>query len=314
MEDFGPYRLIRRIGLGDFAEVFTATRLDARDDVRDRGRELNGSQPRDAPLAIKRVTREMVHNDAIQALLAKEGQLARHFDHPNVVRVFSADKVDNRSYLAMEYIPGASVYDLLARVAPARLPPGAIVRIGLDACAGLGYLHEVRDPSGDWLAVVHGDLAPRNILCSASGAIRLIDFSAAVSRLRDPDDRTVRGTYAYMSPEQVRGRPIDRRSDVFSLGVVLWELFSGQRLFHRSAQYLTLAAVVEQPVPGLRDLAAVDLGPALSAVDAVLARALAKDPSERYPDAPSLGAALSELTERFDWDSEPSSLAALVCE
>lgn len=277
--------------------MFTASRADTH-------------EPTDgAPYALKRLVREMRHRDDMRALFARECALTMQLDHPNVVRAVASESVEEQPYLAMEYIPGVSVEALGDEAGGARLSPAAIVAIGIQVCAALGYLATARDRDGALLGVVHRDLAPRNILCSFRGAVKLIDFSAAWCQLRDGSDTAVRGTYAYMSPEQVRGQSLDGRSDLFSLATVLWELCAGRRLFRRRAHYLTLAAVVEQPAPPLTDL---DGGPTdarsdsgrevVAALDAVLARALAKNRDDRFTDAEAMAAALVELAERFAWD------------
>ena len=297
---FGPFRLVGRIALGDHAEVVAATTH-----VRASADRTNAGL-----LAVKRLTREMVYRPAVRALFAEECALATLLEHPHIARALEAGAVGDEPYLAMEYIPGVDVRDLVEK--SARLPPGVIARIGLDMCAALAYLRAARDPEGRPLTVVHRDVAPGNIQCGRDGLVRLIDFSAAWSALSDPADGTVRGTFAYMSPEQVRGQRLDGRSDLFSLAVVLWELFAQRRLFHRQAQYLTLAAVVEQPVPALADVAGLNLGHATADIDQFFGRALAKDRDARFADADEMAGALTDLVDRFGWDARPDALAACV--
>ena len=314
---------MRRIGLGDLAEVFVATQ----------GQDQDQDRPgtRLSLVAIKRISREMSSYDEIFQLFAREGELAARFHHRNVVEVFETGEVGGRPYIAMEYIPGGDVAHLIERAAPARLDPGCAVRIVLDMCAALTYVHDFTDDARA-LDVVHGDVTPTNILVSTGGIAKLIDFSVASSGDRDPSDNTVRGTYAYMSPEQVRGEPIDRRTDIFALGVVLWELISGRRLFRRQANYLTLAAVVEDPAPRLADLPsagreggreggrdgssgggdAVITGPAAEALDEILARALDKDRAGRYGEVAELGRALEAAAGEFGWDLRPWTLQTMT--
>jgi eukaryotic-like serine/threonine-protein kinase len=308
---FGPYWLLRRIGLGEMAEVFVATRTSGEDDP-----AVSDAPVLDGPLslvAVKRISREMSRYEEILELFAKEGELAARFDHPKVARVFDVGEVGRRPYIAMEYVPGGDLAHLLDRIAPDTLPPGLAVRIVLDVCEGLEYVHDVTADSGLPLHVVHGDLTPSNILVSTSGVAKLIDFSVASSGIRDPGDTTVRGTYAYMSPEQVRGQPLDRRTDVFAVGVLLWELLSGKRLFRRAANYLTLAAVVEDPVPLLAE-PGMDAGQGMAEIDALLSRALAKDRDQRYGRIGEFAAELGPLAERLGWDLRPWTLKTKVRE
>ncbi len=303
---FGPYWLLRRIGLGDLAEVFVATRTDP-----------NGEDEKPAGamelVAVKRISREMSNYDEVHELFAREGRLAARFDHPKVVRVTDVGDVGGRPYIAMEYIPGADLAHLRDRIHPAILPPGPAIRVILDMCEALDYVHNATDDAGRALEVVHGDMTPTNILVSTGGVAKLIDFSVASSGDTDRGDTTVRGTYAYMSPEQVRGRPIDRRTDVFALGVVLWELLAGRRLFRRRANYLTLAAVVEDEVPGLAEVD-VDLGRGQARLDEILTRALAKNADDRYSTVTELAADLEPVARDMDWDLRPWTLQTAVRE
>ncbi|WP_428263769.1 serine/threonine-protein kinase [Haliangium sp.] len=350
---FGPYWMLRRIGHGDLAEVFVAVRAGDGDGAPGSARTRPPSQPPERaptgdplatdsgvhrpekPLAVKRIWREMACYDEIHRLLREEGELALHFDHPNVVRVFDVGAVGGRAYIAMEYVPGGDLAHLVERVHPHRLTPGCVTRIGLDICRALAYIHDAPGRDGRPLHVIHGDLTPTNILVSTSGVAKLIDFSVATREAapdpapdragaggadgadgtdgdgRDDPRGTVRGTYAYMSPEQARGEPLDRRTDVFALGVVLWEAFAGRRLFRRGANYLTLAAVVEDDAPALADLD-LDLGEATSALDDILARALAKRREDRFESATALAEALGPVAERAGWDTRAWTLKTAV--
>lgn len=301
---FGPYWLLRQIGLGDLAEVFVAKRSDT-DDERPAGRGL---------CAVKRISREMSQHEEVMALFVREGQLTAMFHHPKVVEVFDVGDVDGRPYICMEYIPGADLARLCDRIAPGRLPPGLALRIIRDVCQALDYVHNATDERGHPLDVVHGDITPTNILVSTLGVAKVIDFSVASSGLSAQGDRTVRGTYAYMSPEQVRGQPIDRRTDVFAVGVVLWELLTGARLFRRKANYLTLTAVVEEPATPLSSMGDLGLGAGAGELDRILTRALAKQRDERYPGIAELEAELAPLAATFGWDDSPWTLKTYVRE
>lgn len=298
---FGPYRLLRRIGLGELAEVFVASR-----------QAPQGGGPPLELVAVKRVSREMAQYQQVFDLFAREGELGALMRHPNVVRIFDYGTISGRPYIAMEYIPGADLAHLIGRLAPATVPTCVIAKLILDLCAALQYVHDACDAGGRPLGVVHGDVTPTNILVSTDGEAKLIDFSVASSDLGSGRDSTVRGTYAYMSPEQVRGEVIDRRSDVFSLGVVLWELLAGRRLFRRNANYLTLAAVVEDPVPRLAELGLAL--PGVERLDGVLMRALAKQREERYGQVAELAAALRPVIEELGWDLQPWTVRTAIRE
>jgi serine/threonine protein kinase len=331
---FGPYWMLRRIGQGELAEVFVAMRAprysdDDSDDDSDAaaaamaGADAAGAGQPGGLVAVKRISREMARYPEVHQLLTEEGELAAQLRHGNVARVFDVGAVGGRPYIAMEYVPGADLAHLVERVQPGTLEPGCAVRVALDVCAALAHAHEPRVRDDRAWHVVHGDVTPTNVLVSTGGVAKLIDFSVAVLREAaagrpgdvaagaDRPGATVRGTYAYMSPEQARGEPIDPRTDVFALGVVLWELLSGRRLFRRQANYLTLAAVVEQPAPTLADID-IDLGSVTPALDRILGRALAKRREDRYPAITELAAELADAAERASWDTRAWTLQSRV--
>lgn len=304
---FGPYWMLRRIGLGDLAEVFVAMRAGTED------KPPSGGPSSRSLVAVKRIWREMAAYDEIHLLLEKEGELAVQLEHPNVVQVHEVGAVGGRPYIAMEYVPGANLAHLIERIQPGKLAPGPAVRVVLDMCTALDYVHHARSHDGRPLRVVHGDVTPTNILVSTGGVAKLIDFSVAVSDVRGSGpDNTVRGTYAYMSPEQARGEPVDQRTDVFALGVVLWELLAGRRLFRRQANYLTLAAVVEDDVPPLAALEDVRLGDQAAEVDRILSRALAKRRENRYESVLQLAQELRPVAEQLGWDLRSWTLQSAV--
>jgi serine/threonine protein kinase len=322
--------MLRRIGQGDLAEVFVAMCAASDEEA-----AHSAATPRSAAsatdlrpgslVAVKRIWREMARYPEVHELLAEEGALAAQLRHPNVARVFDVGAVGGRPYIAMEYVPGADLAHLIERARPGKLEPGCALRIGLDVCAALAHVHEARARDGRTWHVVHGDVTPTNILVSTGGVAKLIDFSVAVLRDAaadragatppaggdDAPGSTVRGTYAYMSPEQARGEPVDQRTDVFALGVVLWELLSGKRLFRRQANYLTLAAVVEDEAPALASVG-VDLGAVTPALDRILGRALAKRRDDRHAQISELAAELAEVSERASWDTRAWTLQTSV--
>ena len=288
-ETFGPFRLRRRIAFGAAAVVFVA---DPADD-----HEPGDRAP--TAVAIKRLaTAATVHPDLTAQLRAEGDLLVRGLaPHPHVVRGHSTGDVAGRPYIEMELVPGADLRLLVELGGERPMPPGAAVRSVLDVCGATSHVHRA--------GVVHGDINPSNILVRHDGVSKLCDFGVAVTPARRPGG-PVRGTAGYMSPEQVRGQEIDRRTDVFALAVVLWELLAGRRLFHRGASWLTLAAVVEAEVPPLP--AAVGTPP----LDALLARALAKDTSVRFPDSETLAGELERLAGDRGWDLHREAVATLV--
>lgn len=256
---FGPWRLGRRVAVGNFADVSEATREDGADVV-----------------AVKRLHAHAARDPAIQALFARERETAMTVPpHPGLVPGLEVGDADGRPWLAMPLVAGA---DLRRRLDAGAAPDPARARtIVAELCAALAHLH-----ASGW---IHGDVNPSNILVEPAGDAgasgvgtlhaRLCDFGIA----RPPGEPgPVRGTHAYMAPEQVRGEPWTPATDVFALGVVIWELAAGARLFLRAQTWLTMAAVVDDEAPPLLD----------PRLDAIVRRALAKDPAARYPGPAAL--------------------------
>src|SRR5439155_506290 len=164
-----------------------------------------------------------------------EAKVAATLNHPNVVSIFEVGSWNGVYYIAMEYIPGANVGQLIraAKKAELSVPPTVAARIVHDAARGLYHAHSARDVAGQALSIVHRDISPQNVMVSVEGIVKVVDFG--IARAANRDTRTeagkVKGKLAYMSPEQALGKSVDPRSDQFSLGIVLWELLTRQRLF-----------------------------------------------------------------------------------
>ena len=242
MEDtFGPWLLLRRIAQGQWGEVWQA-RLTTGDT---------------AAVALKRLT--SIAEPEIVALFAEEQRVTCSLPpHPHVVHGTQSGLIDALPYLAMPYVDGD---DLRSRAISNALP------IAIDLADACHHVHRN--------GLVHGDVNPSNAIIDANGRATLCDLG--ITRAIGTGG-PVRGTHAYMAPEQVRGEPWTAATDVFALGVVLWELLAGQRLFHRNASFLSMAAVVEDAAPPLAD----------SALDAIVQLALAKDPNARISSAAEL--------------------------
>lgn len=279
----GPYRLLEPLGSGATAELFIAEKTGE-----------PGSR-----LVVKRLLPQLQRHDTAVELFLQEAALALRCasdgGHPNLGRAVDHGRDGDDYFLALEYVDGVDLGVVLARRPTLGADhPGAATRILLDACEALAHIHR--------RGVIHRDLTPHNLVVGADGLTRLIDFGVAVTEPVEGSGHPNRGTWAYMSPEQVRGDAMDRRSDVFSLGVLLWELFACRRLFKRAQHYLTMAAVVDDPVPPLPD---PDL-------DALARRALAKDRDHRPADVAEIAAALRALATARDWPTTATGVASLV--
>jgi serine/threonine protein kinase len=264
-EPFGDWLLESLVAVGGCGEIWRATRDD-----------------RDEPRAIKRLHTHLVRNEEARTQFGVEQMLATTLpQHVNVVHGEEAGEVEGRPYVALELVPGEDLRKILIPTeasAQVLLPRARALAIVRAACSGAAHLH-----AHGW---VHGDVCPSNLVIDArrdGDHIVLIDLGVA-RKLGEAG--SVRGTAAYMAPEQVRGGAWTTATDVFALGVVLWELIAGARLFHRGPTWLSQAAAVEQPAPPLPD----------PAIDAIAQAALAKDPAQRIPDVATLLARLATLT------------------
>jgi tRNA A-37 threonylcarbamoyl transferase component Bud32 len=234
-------------------------------------------------VALKRPHEHLMSDPAFSRLLRAEVRIASRIVHPNVVPIVDVEQVDDVVRLVMPYVRGAALSELLVASAR-RFDPAVVVRIVADACAGLHAAHELRDDDGALLGVVHRDVSPHNLMVDTDGVTRVADFGIAkcvdASVEHSTTTGVLKGKFAYMAPEYVRGASIDRRVDVFALGVVLWEALAGKRLFKGSNQVESSRKVLEMPVPPLSAVA-----PELERFDPIVAAALAKDPAERVPTA-----------------------------
>lgn len=262
MELFGPWQLEALIAVGGLGEIWRARR--------------SGGEP----VALKRLHTHLARNEEGLAQFSVEQRLATTLPrHPNVVRAHEAGEVDGRPYVALELAPGEDLRRIVAPPAtPTRaaatnvlLPRARTIEIALAACRAASHLH-----AHGW---VHGDINPSNLIVDDSDHVTLVDLGIARAI---GEAGPVRGTHAYMAPEQVRGEPWTEATDVFALGIVIWELAAGARLFHRGPTWLSMAAVVEAPAPALRD----------PALDAVVQAALHKDPAQRVRTPAALAARL----------------------
>jgi len=218
---FGSYRLQRRLARGGMAEVFLA--------------RLIGVEGFERRVAIKRILPHLSESEEFRGMFLDEARLAAQLTHPNIVHIYDFGKVDDYYFIAMEYVDGVDIGRLIRRAKERPMPFELAARIFADVCAGLHFAHNASDPMGRKLEVVHRDVTPQNVLVSYDGVVKLVDFGIAKAQFAAGRTRpgVVKGKYAYMSPEQVEGKPLDGRSDVFSAGICLYEMLTGVPLFRR---------------------------------------------------------------------------------
>lgn len=253
-------------------------------------------------VAAKRLHPHLRHDQSFAMMLLDEARLAVSVRHPNVVQVMDVVSTPTDLLLVMEYVPGLSVHELMThgfgdgRRAPVPLP--VAVTIAVDGLRGLQAAHEAVGEDGQPLNLVHRDISPQNLLVDAAGVTKLTDFGVAkaVGRLRSTRDGSIRGKIAYMSPEQVADTGVDQRADIYSFGVVLWELIAGRPMFEAETDVALFGKAMRGPTQRVKEIVP-DIPPAL---DGAIWRALARDPRRRYPTARAFADALIDAFGAVD--------------
>jgi serine/threonine protein kinase len=273
-EHFGRYRLLERIGRGGMAEVFKAY--------------IEGFEGYRDPFVIKRIRPEKSDRPDIVEMFCNEARICALLAHPNIVEMYDFGQIGGAYFMAMEYLRGR---DLAAVMRALRLrlgvvPPRVAAHVAAEIARGLDHAHRATLADGRPAEIVHRDVTPSNVMLLAAGGVKVLDFGIAkaadaAAPTAAPRRGRVKGKLAYLSPEQVRGAEIDARSDVFSLGVVLWEMLAGQRLFAGDNEFQTLRNVLTAPVPA----PSMKRPEVPAALDRLVARALARDPGARYASA-----------------------------
>ncbi|MCE9578192.1 MAG: protein kinase [Deltaproteobacteria bacterium] len=303
--DFGSYELIAKLATGGMAEIFLARRTG---DASKRG---SGST-HDELVVVKRILPHLAEDEHFVTMFRDEARLASRLEHANVGKVHSLGHLADQWFIVMEYLHGVPLSRLLTKLAKARqfLDVRLVAAIIIQACAGLHHAHELTGPDGQLLGVVHRDVSPPNIFVTDDGVVKLLDFGIAKARGASSKTRTgtVKGKNAYMSPEQILGKPLDRRSDVFALGAVMYELLAVKRLFHRDSDFMTFKAITEEPIPDI-----AERRPDLPApLRAALMKSLARDPAGRFNSAAEMGEAVKAAVAALGGPAVASQLAAFV--
>ncbi len=242
-------------------------------------------------VVLKQLLPEFTSRPEFRDLFFREAKISATLDHQNIVRTFDLVNSNDRLFIVMEYVRGADLRTIAWRARRRKpLSPRAIIHVGLEILAGLGYAHSRRSPAGEALGIIHRDLSPSNILCSGEGEVKLSDFGIAKAVTYSSVFYRVRGKVGYMSPEMAHNQPIDARSDLFSLGVSLYETLIGERIYSGDLNtppdkiYAQAIPPLESKCPGLpRNL------------QGVLDHALAIDPAERFHDAEAFAMALRQV-------------------
>ena len=277
------YHILSRLDTGGMAEVFRAV---AESTVGGLKRQV----------AIKRILPELTYNKNFVAMFLDEARLSLHLQHANIVHVTDIGKADSTAemaessyFLVMEYVEGINLKTLLAyqQNQGKILPVSDALYVALEICKGLAYAHDLVDPeTSQPLGIVHRDVSPPNILLSKRGEVKLTDFglAKAESQLQNTEPGVVKGKFSYLSPESAQGKLVDARTDLFAVGIVLYEMLTNERLFDGASDVKTLQLVQEAVVPPLRSK-----NPWIDEeLEQIVHKILAKEPGQRYQSAAEL--------------------------
>jgi serine/threonine-protein kinase len=293
---FGPYRLQRRLARGGMAEVFLARHI--------------GAEGFERRVAIKRILPHLSDSEEFRSMFLDEARLAAQLTHPNVVHIYDFGRAGDYDFIAMEFVDGVDIGQLIKRGRKHPVPFELAARVLADVCGALGYAHRMSDASGRPLKLVHRDVSPQNVLVSYDGVVKLVDFGIAKAAFAAGRTRpgVVKGKYAYMSPEQVEGKSLDGRSDVFSAGICLYELVTGVPLFRRDDVTASMREIRDgKPIVPERYRPDVP-----DALVAIMRRALARSRDDRYPDAEAMQADLERYLKSADALATASELGAYL--
>jgi serine/threonine-protein kinase len=284
-ERIGRYKLCFELAAGGMATVYLA--------------KVDGAPGFEKLVALKRIHRHLAKEKRYVDMFLDEARIASRITHPNVCSVFDFGQADGEYYIAMEYLVGEPLSRLCGKVARSSeqrshpLLPIRMARVIADACEGLHAAHELKDANGELLHVVHRDISPSNLFVTFDGSVQVVDFGIASARQRIHHTATgqMKGTFAYMAPEQLAARPIDRRVDIWSLGVSLWEMLALKRLFRRDTTANAVHAILyDKLVPPSTHRPQVP-----KELDAIVMKALERDPKNRWQTTREMGRALREF-------------------
>lgn len=296
----GRYRVLAELGQGGMAVAYLA--------------RAGGVGGFERLFAIKMIHEHLCREPAFVSMFLNEARLVARIHHPNVIPVYEVDVDSGRYFLSLDYVSGETLAQTLWATLKAqkKLPPFTAIGIVTAAAEGLHAAHELRGADGELLGVVHRDVAPQNIMIGYDGVVRVMDFGVAKAQgqLHHSRPGTLKGTLAYMAPEQLCGAQLDRRGDIFSLGVILWEAIACKRLFKAKSDLVTGSRILKMEIPRLSDLQP-ECPPGL---EEVVARALARDPDKRYATAQELSDALHGVLAKAGQRAAASDVARLMAE
>ncbi len=268
---FGRYYLLRHIATGGMAEIYLSKQI--------------GLEGFEKLLVVKKILNQYLDNEEFITMFLDEARLAAKLDHPNIVRIYDLGKQERNYYIAMEYIPGEDLRTILRKVSKQSklVPQQHTLHIISSVCEALDYAHKKKDATGKPLGIIHRDISPQNVMVSYEGNVKLLDFgiAKATTQSNETEAGVLKGKYAYMSPEQAKGQKLDNRSDIFSVGILLFEMLTNHRLFKAASQLDTLKKLVYEEIPSPKEFNE-DITDEL---EVIVMKALSKDVDKRYSSA-----------------------------
>ncbi|HRI69176.1 MAG TPA: serine/threonine-protein kinase, partial [Polyangium sp.] len=265
----GKYKFIASLGGGGMADVYLAV--------------VEGPARVKKLQVVKRLRRDYLEDPDHVEMFLDEARLAARLNHPNVVQTFEVSESEGEYFMAMEYLDGVPLNRILNRARNKPPPPGVLLKILADTLLGLHYAHELTDYDGQPLQIVHRDVSPHNVVVTYDGQTKLLDFGIAKSEARSIETRAgvVKGKISYMSPEQARAKPLDRRADIFVVGILLWESMAGSKIWEKATDMEVLHRLALGDMPDLRDVRP-DVP---EAILKIIKKAFHPDPDGRYATA-----------------------------
>lgn len=292
---FGPYQLLEKIGQGGMAEIFRAKQQGAQDFVKE--------------VAIKRILSSLASNEDFVTQFLDEARIAGSLSHPNIVQIFNVGQVENAYYIAMEYVHGRHLGQVIRSSIESQqlFPIHVAASIAKEVAQALSFAHSARDSMGTPLNIIHRDISPQNILVDFHGSVKLTDFgiAKAANKLFQTTAGVIKGKFSYLAPEQLIGKPASPASDLFSLGIVFWEMLSGRRLFQGESDIKTIQMVQACEIPPITQFRS-DLP---SDLDDILRNLLASSPQYRYQEASMLVQDLSYFLNNNGYSEGPSQIS-----
>lgn len=300
LEKFDNYQLLSKIATGGMAEIFLAKHIN--------------SPVNSMPIAIKKVLKQFTKNAALVKMFLAEARIICNISHENIVKIYDFGKYEDQYFIAMEYVFGQNLGSILNKLQQKgqSLQTNMIIEIMLGVLNGLDHAHNAKDKNGVYLNIVHLDMNPNNILVGYGGKVKVVDFGIAnanYSKKAKGSLTSIQGTYGYLSPEQCREKKTDRRSDIFSVGVILYEMFTNKPLFkHLENDAAILNAILNEPIEPILNIVP-DLDPALADI---IMKCLEKHPDGRYATAMDVREDMMKIYNGLEFDPNGETIQTLL--